>query len=67
MREELLCVSDRERARARARAGESKRGAQACTGVDCGQRASQSRLIANVLEQHDKDDDEKRKQKQKQK
>lgn len=67
MREELLCVSDRERARARARAGESKRGAQACIGVDCGQRASRSRLIANVLGQHDKDDDEKRKQKQKQK
>lgn len=66
MREELLCVSDRERARARARAGESKRGAQACIGVDCGQRASRSRLIANVLGQHDKDDD-KRKQKQKQK
>lgn len=68
MREELLCVSDRERARARARAraGESKRGAQACIGVDCGQRASRSRLIANVLGQHDKDD-EKRKQKQKQK
>lgn len=64
MREELLCVSDRERARARA--GESKRGAQACIGVDCGQRASRSRLIANVLGQHDKDD-EKRKQKQKQK
>lgn len=34
MREELLCVSGRERARARA--GESKRGGQACTGVDCG-------------------------------
>lgn len=66
MREELLCVSDRERARARARAGESKRGAQACVGVDCGQRASRSRLIANVLGQHDKDD-KKRKQKQKQK
>lgn len=66
MREELLCVSDREGARARARAGESKRGAQACIGVDCGQRASRSRLIANVLGQHDKDDD-KRKQKQKQK
>jgi len=65
MREELLCVSDRERARARA--GESKRGAQACIDVDCGQRASRSRLIANVLGQHDKDDDEKRKQKQKQK
>lgn len=69
MREELLCVSDRERARARASAsaGESTRGAQACVGVDCGQRASRSRLIANVLGQHDKDDDEKRKQKQKQK
>lgn len=67
MREELLCVSDRERARVRASAGESKRGAQACVGVDCGQRASRSRLIAKVLGQHDKDDDEKGKQKQKQK